>query len=75
MIVIPSCVVERPYADVGDGVADGDARQAAAIFERIVADVGDGVADDDSRQAGAVIVSITNYLSALSLLNGRKVKP
>ena len=29
---------ERPFADFGDGVADGDARQAGAIGERHVAD-------------------------------------
>ena len=29
---------ERPFADFGDGVADGDARQTGAIGERHVAD-------------------------------------
>ena len=44
---------ERFFADWGDGVGDGDARQAAATRERLVADGGDGVADGDARQAAA----------------------
>ena len=50
-------------------------RQTAAFTERIAANAGDRVWNGDARQAAADTVSITNYLSALSLLNGRKVKP
>ncbi len=46
-------VIERSVADFGDGVGDGDARQAAATIERLVADGGDGARDDDARQASA----------------------
>ena len=33
-----AATIERPVADFGDGVADGDVRQAAATVERLVAD-------------------------------------
>ena len=36
---------ERIVADWGDGVADGEARQAGATVERLAADWGDGIWD------------------------------
>lgn len=44
---------ERTALDAGDGLWDGDARQACAAKKRPVADAGDGIGDGDARQAFA----------------------
>ena len=56
-------------------IRDYDWLQAAAVTESIIANTCYWIRDYDWCQAAARFVSITNYLSALSLLNGRKVKP
>ena len=45
------------------------------IHESEISNTCNRIRDSDWCQAAAIIVSITNYLSVLSLLNGRKVKP
>ena len=57
-----------------DGVGNGDGGQTAATLEAVISQTRDGVANGDGGQTAAIKVYITNYLSALSLLNGRKVK-
>jgi len=46
-----------------------------SISKSKISYMNDRVGDGDACQAGTAIVSITNYLSVLLLLNGRKVKP
>ena len=41
--------MERIVFDAGDGLGDGDARQACAVIERTAADAGDGIGDVDAR--------------------------
>ena len=60
--------------DICHAVGDGDGGQAAATTESLNADGCHAVADGDGGQAAATVVSITDYISILSLLNGRKVK-
>jgi len=43
--------------------------------KRTIANASHGVGDGDGLQGFAKRVSITDYLSVLLLLNGRKVKP
>ncbi len=50
--------IERPVADRGDRVANGDAGQASAFRERPVADSHDGVGDCDTGESGAVFERI-----------------
>ena len=61
-------------ANIGDRIGDDDGGQATATIKGKFANAGDRVGNGDGGQATAIMVSITNYLSVLSLLNGRKVK-
>ena len=45
------------------------------VTKAVTSQTRDRVGNGDGGQTAAIRVSITNYLSALSLLNGRKVKP
>ena len=70
-----AAIIEAEESQTRDGVAKGDGGQTAAIPEAVISQTCDGVGNGDGGQTAAIRVSITNYLSALSLLNGRKVKP
>jgi len=57
---------ERPAPDVGDAVADRDARQAGAARERIRLEAGDAVGDRDAGQTGAAENAWCSMLVTLS---------
>ena len=81
-ICFTSCVVyileararrERPLANAGHAIRDGDAGQAGAFIERIIANAGHAIGNSDACKTGAISVFASLFLSAIYILNGRKV--
>ena len=65
---------ERSTSNALHAVGDGDRGKARAAKERTFFNPRHAIGNGERGKGYATIVSITNYLSELSLLNGRKVK-
>ena len=67
-------MIERKISNSRHTVGDGDGGKARAIIERRISNARHTTAYGDGGKARALTVSITNYISTISLLNGRKVR-
>ena len=65
---------ERIFSNARHAVGDGDRGEARAFIERTTSNARHAIGDGDGGKARAIRVSITNYISTISLLNGRKVR-
>jgi len=66
---------ESTIANARHAVGDGDGGKGGVIRENPCANARHAVGDGDGGKGGAIIVSITDCISTLLMLNGRKVKP
>ena len=62
-------------SDGGHGVGDSHGCNSTATLKSVIAYGDYSIWNGYTLQTFTTIVSITNYLSVLLLLNGRKVKP